>query len=375
MADESVNTQTTVELSDNTQLSDVAQEFLSQPESKQNKVLVPTKADRRSARNEKPADEVEASSDEDIPPQEGDEDPEDLADEVGGLSDAIEKKVYKLKANGKEYEVDSEDKLKDMAQRGIAAMQNWEKVKSEVEALKADLRRKIDEADEDKRLAEKDLVSFAKKHNKSAEDLAEQLLLDRAREFQAMEGMTPREKELYLQNKDYQNKLKSRESEEKTYREKQEAELVETQKNQIAQVFSDALTKNNMPANSTTVRVMANIYRSALQAGKEPTMDQIVSLTKRHLSEIAEHSSNKIDDMGAEDFVAKYPKLTEAIRKHLVAKSKTRASEAGDVPRQAQRSNDGKFKPTEKLDKGKEWDKYIDKLKKEGNALNVKSRW
>lgn len=375
MADENAtqDVQTTIDIPDNTQLSDVAQEFLSQPQSKQDKILAPVGQDARKKAPKKEKEPVIEAADE-SPPEPTDEDPEDLADVVGGHSENTAKKSYKLKANGREYDVDSEDKLKDMAQRGLAAMQNWEKVKSEVEELKFKLRKQIDEYDQKEELVKRDPASFVKKFNEKAEDIMEQILLDRAKEFQAMEGMSPREKDLYLQNKQYQDKLKAQEAEQSERTKRAESDLVEHQKNQIAAVFSEALTKNKMPANSTTVRVMSSIYRAALQAGKELSVDQAAQMTRHHLEQISEHTSPKIDEMDAAEFVAKHPKLTEAIRKHLVAGVKGKPTEASDMPRTA-RAKDGKYVKSDVPDSGKDWDKYIEKLKKEGNALNVKSRW
>lgn len=347
-------------------LSEVAQEFLSQPEEAQEEILA------GGEEKEQPKADAEAETP-----------PEDDADDVSALETTEEraqkkeqeKKKWKLKVNDKEYDVDSEDKLVAAAQRGIAAEQAWQKSRNEVEQLKAQLRKTIQEAEERENLIKNDPAKYLKSLNDKMEDVAEQLLLDRAREALAMENMTPREKELYLQNKQYQERLKQREAEEAKTRTARENELVEQQKKHIGDLFAKALTDAKIPANNTTVRVMAAVYRGALQKGVELTAEQAAKLTRKHLDEIASHASAPIEEIPAADFVSKYPKLTEAIRKHLVEKARTKPAEATEVPRQ-QRTENGQFKKKNaKLDSGKSWDDMIEKLKKEGAPLVLKSRF
>lgn len=277
---------------------------------------------------------------------------------------------WKLKANGKEYEVDSEEKLIAAAQRGLAAEQNWQKVRQEVDQMRQTLQAKLREVEEREKFAAERPAEWLRSRTDKAEDIAEELLLERAREALAMEEMTPRERQLYLEKKEVAAKLEKAEKERQGIKEAEETRMVTEQQNQIAAVFSKALTDNKLPANNTTVRIMSAIYRANVQRGVELSSEQCAKLTKAHLEHIAKDiNSGSIESLSAEDFVKQYPKQADAIRQYYVskAKGKNAPAEVTDVPRKkvAVKSNDVP-------DKGKQWDNYVEKLKKEGDALRIK---
>lgn len=336
-------------------LSDIAQEVLSGDNEEANDILSTEPAEKKASG-----------------PPEGPEDDDDDGDVVGGKTETKTKKSYKLKVNEKEYELDSEEKLIQAAQRGLATQQQWQKMKSELEELRANLQGKLREAEERDQLISSDPAAYIKKTNKNAEDIMEKILLERAREWQAMEGMSERERQLYLANKQYQNQLAEREEAIKAVESKRHEALVVEQKKQLGDLFSKALTDAQMKVTPRTIREMANVYRAALSRGIELSAEDAAKYTKQSLSELSGDGSD-VSKMKAEDFVSKYPELTESIRKLLVSRAKSKSSEPQDEPRKnskgATRGNQAR------LDDGKSWDKMIDKLKKEGNALNVKARW
>lgn len=359
-------------------LSDIAQEVLAGENSDANDILS-TEVDRNSGHIAKSGGE--------IPPEKPEEDDEeDSSDLIEKKADELtkgKKKTYKLKVNDKEYELDSEEKLVQAAQRGLATQQQWQKLKSEMEELRSNLQNKLREVEDKDAEIEKDWIGYARKRGKNVEDAAEQFLMDRAREWQAMQNMTERERQLYLQNKQYQAELRAKEEALKVDEEKRNSVLVQQQKEQLGNLFSKALNDAKIKPTPLAIREMANIYRAALNhrdpnTGRpspiELSADDAAKFTKRRLAELAEAGREDISKMKAEEFVKQYPELTESIRKHLVAAAKSKAKEPQDEPRK--RAGDGKFaKKNEKLDDGKAWDDMIDRLKKEGNAINVKARW
>lgn len=362
----------------NSGLSDIANEILASPDpiedlGSEAEVVPVAKLKEKAKEKARPEAKKAATP----APLDGGEDPEDYADVVGGLEEddaQVQKKTWKLKANGKEYDIDSEEKLVAAAQRGIAFQQQFEKMRNDIDAMKSNLQAKLKEAEDRDALIERDPAAYIKSRNGKAEDIMEQILLDRAKEAMAMENMTPRERDLFLQNRQYQERLKNQEEMEATKAKENESRLVEEQKTQLGNLFSGALKAAKLPANPTTVRVMAAVYRAALNKGVELTETQAAELTKRQLEQIHQAMSPDMETLDPAEFIEKYPKLTDAIRKHLIARARSggQPNEVQNVPRQ--RKPDGKYKANPP-DQDKEWDKWIKKQVQDGSALRVKNGW
>lgn len=283
---------------------------------------------------------------------------------------APEPEEFELKANGKTFKAKGVDELKAHAQRGIAAQQQMQKMQSEFAQLKRQMQERISEADRRVQEAEKDPVGFFKRHNEKAEDLMEQVLLDRAREQLMLQDLTPREREMYLQNKQLHERLAADDKARKEAETHQEQQLRVQQREQIGNLFGKVLTDNKMPVNEHTIRTMSQVTRALITRGVQPDEKTVAELTKRQLQQIADAYSPKVDQMRAEEFVEKYPKLTEAIRQVLVKKSQRPPTELDSVPRKP----NGQYKKSADVpDEGRDWDNYIEKLKKEGNALRFKN--
>jgi hypothetical protein len=289
-------------------------------------------------------------------------------------SEPSEAEEFELKANGKTFKAKGVSELKAHAQRGIAAQQQMQKMQGEFTQMRQQLRDATDKANKIIEMAASDPTRFFMQHAKNPEDAMEQVLLDRAREALQLEQLTPREREMYLRNKELQEQIQAGEKAKKDAEAQQEQQLRTEQRTKIGNFFSQVLKDNGMPVNEVTVRTMAQIARAAVNRGHELTTQEAAHLTKLQLQRISDAYSPKIDEMKAEDFVTKYPKLTEAIRQHLVKKAQGKPTEEGSVPRQ--RASNGQYKkPAQKMDEGKQWDDYVERLKKEGNSLRVKNGW
>lgn len=314
------------------------------------------------------AEEIPSSSVDDSapPPQDSVRDPK--TGKFAKKGDATAPKRYTLKAHGREYQAKDEAELIAIAQRGLAIQQNTEQERAQIRQMREQLRAQLDKYE----AAEKDPAAWLRKlDSKKAEDIAEQLLLERVAEAQLLEQMTPRERKLYEEKKVAEAQLKEHNERQRVEAEKQETALVEQQKQQFDQLFTKALTDNKLPANPLTIRVMSAVARAALSRGVDVTQEQLVTMTRQQLRQISDASFGSIS---AADFIQAYPKLAEDIRKHQLSelhKGRGSPGEVQNVPRQPRAT----VKAADVPDKDTEWDRYVEKLKKDGNVLRVKNGW
>lgn len=316
--------------------------------------------------------EVDTPLDDLAPDPTGYEEDDDIED-VPPLIVKGKEEGFELKVKGKTHKVKNLDELKAAAQRGLAMQQNYEEFKrqsdsmrSELENQKAEVQAMIDQA-------KKDPAKFFKSHNDKAEDIAEQLLLDKAREWEATQNMTPRERDLYFKNKEYQEKLAAQEEAETKRSDATNAELVRQQENQIGAVFSEALQKHGVPKSTISVRVMAGIYRANLSKGIELTPEQAAGLTKQQLGKIFSEAYGELDPA---EFIKLMPKTADRIRAHYAnqAKGKPRSQEVGEVPMRKAGTKPTRRRDPDEID-DEAWERSIKKMKAEGSAMRVKKGW
>lgn len=338
-------------------LSDIAQEFLAE-------------SDGENA--EETDSDIEASGEEgeEYPPIPDLSDDDDDTEFVVGGKAPKKPEVFKevLKVNGKEIVVDSMDKLKAAAQRGLAMQSQYEKAKANIEAKDRELNDKIAQVRQMLDEAKDPAAYLEKLHGPAAVDAAEKLLLARAKEAMEMEGMSEREKEYYLKAKDAEKYKAAHEEAQKKHEETQAQQLAEAQKQQLSAIFGEALKVGGLPANTATVRRMSHVYRAALRQNVELTPEACAKEVRR---QIEQESTGLYGEMEPAEFVKLNPKFAEKMRAHFASAAKQRPSEVSDVKRQKTPAPTKRAKSTP----DDEWENTIKKMVQRGAQERVKNRW
>ena len=276
--------------------------------------------------------------------------------------DSRDEEVFELKVGAKTYQAKGIEALKAAAQRGMASQQAATKQIEEARSVARRAQEMMREAEETRRLMKTDPAkAFRDMHGDRAEELMESILLDRAKEHAELQDMTPREREMFQAQKDYKAKLAGFEKQQETQRQAEDEQLVTDQRKQIEGVFTEALTKHDLPVTNMTVRVMAAIYKANIEQGVEMTAEQAATATKLQLDKVFGHITK---NMTGERFVKQYPDLAQSIRQHFV---KVRNTPDGGITEVTSRTVKPAARKAPRASSDAEWNKQYDRLRAQGD--------
>jgi hypothetical protein len=318
------------------ELSPIAQQILAEESAKEAKASKKPDAKANAAPPEGPVD------DDDIPDASlsGEDSEEDVSEEE-------EPQEFELKVNGKTYKAKSVEELKAMAQRGLAVQQSQAK---EREALKSE-RAKLEAIAEKVQAAQAkiDAISkmdvselLSKMRPEDAKKAAIKLLEEEAREAAEMDGMSEREKALYLKAKEADRYKAKAEQDAQTREQREMAELSGQQQEVLAKTLTEALTAVKIPVapgETLPLRIAAAIMRANVNKGIELTPAELGSQVKARLEYI--NSKVGYGSLSAEEFVTKHPELAEGVRAYYAKKAKGAVQ---PEPRATRDSKSGQFK-------------------------------
>lgn len=286
------------------------------------------------------------------------------------------KKKFKAKANGKEYEYD-EDQLPSVLSRGLAAQQNWDKAKSEIEAMRREIEAERAEAKKYRQEIESNPEKFLRQHKA----VAEKLLQEEAEEWFKLQQLPPEARQEYQARKAAEAKLREYEEKQKAFEAESHKQLVVEQKKQLETFLSEGLKAHSLPANTLTLRIMAGIVQAhaaesdrAAKEGRripELSIQKVGELARKQLREVL---TNSYGPESVDAFVADNPKLAEAVRDYYVKKAKQPPAELEDV---APRAPTGQFVKRKASSKPKEADPFaeIEKFKRDAEKERAKNGW
>lgn len=218
-------------------------------------------------------------------------------------------KIWKLKVNEKEYEVDSSntDQIKQLVQKGLSAQQRY----TEAAAIRNQAQSFINALKNDpvKVLTHPSLgLNFR--------DVAEKYLYQQLQH----DNMSDEEKQQHAEKEELE-KYRAEELERKRSDEQKKLEkLKEEYRENYQQQFIEALKESNIPKNDWSIKRMADYMREAIRRGaKNITPKQIAPLVKQDWENAQRELLSSLD---GDDLINMLGKETaEKIRKHQIAQA------------------------------------------------------
>lgn len=286
------------------------------------------------------------------------EDLESTEDSVEEPEDAPPEE-FELKVNGKTYKAKDLNALKAMAQRGIATQQAVEKERAELQRFRKEAEEAVAKVNALAKTPVHEL--FARLDPQAARDAAYKLLENEAKEAMEMEGMSEREKALYVKAKEADKYRDAQQKEATTRQEREMATLVAQQEAQISGTLSQALAESGYkisPGNTIPVRVASALYRAAIEKGVDLSPRELAAQVKAQMDRI---NDSFYGNMDAATFIQRHPKLADQVRDHY-------AKGSGVKPKSAVKRDpdSGKFKQTQKRTKSDDFEEMIRRMKDEG---------